>query len=235
MNKEELEKLSNYIEQNVIANVDGMREDGDYTDEGRKFPDTWYHCGLESEYNSDKQAISFSTQMIADKDFEDEFGFDDEYEDSELSISYDIYSDVIIVESYTDEEDEYMNDILFDLECKIQEDEALHNHLRNVTAHLRVPDSADIQEDNPNLIWDGTKSCICDFTLQVNNWGYKYLVKCFPLYDNLLEDLGAACWNEEKLIKQTLKFTEAGYAFQVQKIDDSYIDEIKNSVCVTDR
>lgn len=231
MNKEELEKLSSYIEQNVIADVDGIREDGDYTDEGRKFPDTWYHCGLESEYNSAKQEISFCIQMIADRDFVDEFGFGDEYENSELSINYDIYKDDIIVETYTEEEDEFMNDILSDLEYKIQEDEALHNHLRNVTAHLRVPDSEGIQEENPNLIWDGTKSCICDFTLEVNNWGYKYLVKCFPLYDDLQEDLGAACWDDDKLIQQLRQFTEAGYSCQVQLIDNEYIKTVKKALC----
>ena len=133
MNKEELEKLSSYIEQNIIANVDGVREDGDYTDKGRNFHDTWYHCGIESEYNSAKQEINFSTQMIAIRDFVDEFGFVDEYENSELNIIYDIENEVIKVEIYTDEEDEFMKDILFDLECKIQEDQGLFRLLNIAT------------------------------------------------------------------------------------------------------
>ncbi|MCT4582760.1 MAG: hypothetical protein N4A35_15205 [Flavobacteriales bacterium] len=226
-----------------MNHVEGVREEGDLTNENKRFPDTYYYYSFEPEYDKVNQEIRFSSEMVADKGEYCEDGFPVYHENAYVRVEYDIINESISVKAESeycydyesDEDAEYMKEVLFNLECRIGEDEEFMELLKKETSHLRPKKEFKKTEENPNLIWDGTKSCICDFTLEVNNWGYQYLVKCIPLFDDLQDDLGAACWSEEKLIQQTLEFTEAGYAFQVQKIDDNYIDEVKNSVCVADR
>lgn len=133
MNKRQLEKLSNYIENEVLNNINGIRRDGDNTSEKRRFLDTWYHCGFEVNYDFASNKLSLSTEMIADKDFINEDGFSDEYENAYVHIAYDISLDSLEVEIYSDEENQFMQDILFDLECRIQEDSGLNKILRKIS------------------------------------------------------------------------------------------------------
>lgn len=236
MKKEQLEKLSTYLENHVLKHVEGIRPEGDLSLENWRFPDTYYYCGLNAQFDKDNLTITFSDELVADKDEKSEDGLPIYYDNAYIDVEYDIINNWLTVKVSSDEENEFMQNILSELKCVIEDDEDFLKTLENETEHLRPEEEElEVTDENPNLIWDGTKSCICDFTLEVNNWGYQYLVKCVPLYDDLQEDLGAACWNEEKLIQQTLKFTEAGYACQIQKIDENYINEIKDSVCMTDR
>jgi hypothetical protein len=125
MKTKQIKKISDFIENEIFSTIEGIREEGDYTSENRRSPDTWYHCGLEVNYDSTSKKLSFNTEMIADKDFVDEDGFADEYDNAYVQIEYDVNLDELEVETYSDEESQFMQDILFDLECRIREDDDL--------------------------------------------------------------------------------------------------------------
>jgi len=239
MKTKQLKKLSDFLEKKVVNDVEGIREEGDLTNENRRFPDTYYYDSFQPEYDKRNQEISFEAEMVADTGEYCENGLPVGHENGLVYVEYDIINDSISVKAesenfYDDEGDddvEYMKEVLSDLQCRIEEDEDFLTLLRKETSHLRPEEEPEKTEENPNLIWDGTKGCLCNFSLQVDKWNYKYLVKCFPLIEGGQKNLGAACWDDDKLVQQLKEFTKAGYVFQVQEINEEYIADVKNTLC----
>lgn len=139
MNLKKLKNLIYFLENKVLKYVGGVRKEGDLTSQNKMFPDTYYYYSFAAEYDEENQTIRFDTVMLAETEKLFEFGeykIPGRYEDANVSVVYDIHSQSISVQIDSFEDDEFMCDILNNLEYKIEENEAFLNLLIQETKHI---------------------------------------------------------------------------------------------------
>lgn len=236
MKTKQLKKLADFLEKKVVNHVEGVRVEGDLTNENRKFPDTYYYDSFQPKYDKRNQEISFEADLVADTGEYCEDGLPVTHENGLVYVEYDIINDSISVKAesdnfYDDEGDddvEYMKEVLSDLQCRIEEDEDFLELLRKETNHLRPEEEKEPVTDT--IMWQG-QGCICEFAIYAEEHGYKHLIKCHPLSDDCQKDLAAACWDDEELLRQIQEFSHAGYSCQIELIANIDINELKTKVC----
>lgn len=236
MKTKQLKKLTDFIENEIVNHVEGVREEGDITNENRRFPDTYYYDSFQAIYDKENKEISFYSEMVADTGEFDEDGLPVYHENAFVHVEYDIINDSISVKAesedcYDDDENEdveYMKGVLFNLECRIEEDKDFLELLKKETSHLRPEEEEEPVTDT--IMWQG-QGCICEFAIYAEEHGFKHLIKCHPLTDDCQKDLAAACWDDEELLRQIQKFSYAGYSCQIELIANIDINELKTKVC----
>lgn len=68
------------------------------------------------------------------------------------------------------------------------------------------------------MMWQG-ESEFSEFVHVAKTIGYKYVVRCTPLDDELPSDLGSACKDHAELVDILIEFSDLGYASRVARVD----------------
>lgn len=80
-------------------------------------------------------------------------------------------------------------------------------------------------ENLETMIWQGENEFPV-FVVVSKTLGYKYVVKCVPMYDDLQDELGAACKDHSELVETLLMFSDSGYSSRVAKVDVVDIEQL---------